>query len=116
MSGAYSRSKGQRGERLFRDLLRDEGYASADRNAQQYKGGSEECPDVLCKELSAFHFEVKFAEKLNVRAALDQAERDCGAKKMPIVAHKTSNRAWMITLPARVLFHLLRNAYPPTIT
>ena len=103
-----ARDKGQRGERLFRDLLREEGYASADRNAQQYKGGSHQCPDVLCDELSALHFEVKFVESLNVRSAVDQATRDAGPHKLPIVAHKTSAKPWLVTLSATHFFRILR--------
>lgn len=46
-----SRQKGKRGERLWRDQLREQGFTA--RRGQQYAGGIES-PDVICEELSIF--------------------------------------------------------------
>src|SRR5262245_23870546 len=69
-----SRQKGARGERLWRDELRANGYAA--RRGQQFSG-SPGSPDVVCEALPWIHFEVKVVEKLNVQAAMEQARRDC---------------------------------------
>ena len=93
-----SRDKGARGERLWRNVLRDAGYGSAQRG-QQFAGGTDS-PDVKCEELQDVHWEVKFVENLNVGKAIEQAIRDADGKKIPIVAHKKKNKPWLITLPA----------------
>ena len=99
-----SRQKGARGERLWRDELRANGYNA--RRGQQYSGGNDS-PDVFCEEMSD-HFwpEVKFVEKLNVRLAYAQAERDCDGEQIPYVAHKQSNKEWLVTMSADSFFAL----------
>jgi hypothetical protein len=44
------------------------------------------------------HQEVKFQERLNLRAAMEQSERDCREGEFPIVAHKTSRKEWLVTM------------------
>ena len=105
-----SREKGKRGERQWRDELRANGYVA--RRGQQF-AGSAESPDVVCDELRWIHFEVKAVERLNIRDAMDQAMRECGVRKTPIVAHKRSFRGWLVTMEAEVFFKLLRGALPP---
>jgi Holliday junction resolvase len=108
-----SREKGKRGERQWRDELRANGYHA--RRGQQYAGGGDS-PDVVCDELSFFHFEVKAVERLNIEVAMDQARRDqaglgsnaAGAAKMPVVAHKRCHRPWLVTMDAATFFRLLR--------
>ena len=109
-----SREKGKRGERQWRDELRANGYHA--RRGQQYAGGGDS-PDVVCDELSDFHFEVKAVERLNIEDAMDQARRDqaglgsnaAAAAKMPIVAHRRSRRQWLLTMDAATFFRLLRS-------
>lgn len=100
-----SRQKGKRGERLWRDELRAEGFTA--RRGQQYAGGIES-PDVVCEELSNLHMEVKFVENLNLDKACEQAMKDCGAKQW-IVAHKKNNKDWKVTMPASLFFKLMRD-------
>ena len=100
-----SREKGKRGERQWRDELRANGYHA--RRGQQYAGGGDS-PDVVCDELSFFHFEVKAVERLNIEAAMDQARRD-GKAKTPVVAHKRCHRPWLVTMDAATFFRLLRS-------
>src|SRR5437763_16554814 len=105
-----SREKGKRGERQWRDELRGNGYAA--RRGQQFSG-SPDSPDVVCDALPWIHFEVKAVEKLNIEDAMEQARRDSGTSKVPIVAHKRSFRPWLVTMDAETLFKFLRGALPP---
>ncbi len=100
-----SRQKGKRGERLWRDMLRAEGFTA--RRGQQYAGGNES-PDVICEELANLHQEVKFVENLNLDKAFEQAYRDASGKPF-IVAHKKSNKDWKVTMSADLFFKLLRD-------
>lgn len=99
-----SREKGKRGERLWRDELRENGYAA--RRGQQFSG-SPDSPDVVCQGLPWAHFEVKAVEKLNLEDAMDQARRDAG-RAVPIVAHKRNFRPWLVTMRASDWFRLVR--------
>jgi|SRR5581483_6142472 len=96
-----SRSKGCRGERQWRDVLREHGYNA--RRGAQYSGHSE-APDVICDDLP-FHWEVKVVEKLNIRKAMDQAIRDSKRIKYPAVAHKTNHGSWLVTMEADDFFN-----------
>ena len=113
-----SREKGKRGERLFRDLLRAEGYLQA-RRGQQFCG-SPDSPDVVCPELDFIFWEIKCVERLNIEDAMEQARRQArpapdahGPAQIPIVAHKRNFRRWLVTLDAEDLFKFLRGTLPP---
>jgi hypothetical protein len=103
-----SRNKGKRGERQWRDELRENGYAA--RRGQQFSG-SAESPDVVCDQLRWIHFEVKAVERLNIEDAMDQARHD-GGGKVPIVAHKRNFRPWLVTMDSETFFKLLRGDFP----
>lgn len=106
--------KGKIGEREWRDVLRSEGYLKA-RRGQQFSG-SPDSPDVVCEELAGLHFEVKRVEKLNVRAAMEQAAEDCGCK-VPVIAHRTNRGEWLVTMRAPDWFRILRGDIPtPSIS
>lgn len=98
------RAKGARGERLWRDQLREAGFTA--RRGQQFSGGTDS-PDVICEELKNLHMEVKFVEALNLQKACEQAERDAGLKAW-IVAHKRNRTDWKVTMDAGLFFQLLR--------
>lgn len=100
-----SRSKGARGERMWRDELRAAGFTA--RRGQQFAGGADS-PDVICSELAGLHQEVKFVESLNLENACTQAQRDGGGKPW-IVAHKRSRSGWKVTMEAELFFRLLRD-------
>lgn len=102
-----SKEKGKRGERLWRDMLRSAGFLKAYRS-QQF-AGSEHSADVNCPELPSLHFEVKFVEKLNVREAVRQVQRDCGSKT-PVVAHKTSREDWLVTMTASDFLSIIQRS------
>lgn len=95
MSG--SKSKGTRGEHEIEKILQDYGIR-AYRNDQIFKGGKEN-PDVSA-ELAGIplHIEVKRCERLNVPAAMHQAEDDAAENTLPIVAHRRNREKWMITI------------------
>ena len=92
-----SRAKGAAGEREFRDELRKRGYGGA-RRGQQYEGSSES-PDVICAELSEFHFEVKRVEAGNLYKWLEQAKTDAPARAIPVVVHRRNHKEWVAILP-----------------
>jgi hypothetical protein len=78
------------------------------RRGQQFSGGADS-PDVICEDLSHLHFEVKFVQSLNVRKAMVQAIRD-GKNKTPIVAHKTNNSPWLVTMTSDDFFKLIKES------
>lgn len=127
-----SRAKGARGERQWRDELRAHGYQA--RRGQQFSG-SPDSPDVVCDDLPWAHFEVKAVERLNIYDAIEQAQRDCGARtetshltpalspnggdggsarqKVALVAHRRNFRPWLVTMTSEVFFQFLRGVWPP---
>ena len=102
-----SRQKGVRGELLWRDVLRSQGYEAI--RGRQYSGGADS-PDVICN--LPFHFEVKFVEKLNIRDAMTQAKDDSPNDKTPVVAHKKKRDDWLVTMSAEDFFKILRGELP----
>jgi Holliday junction resolvase len=78
---------GKRGERGWRDELVAHGYDA--RRGQQFSG-SPDSPDVVCPQLSGFHFEVKAVERLTVNEAMAQAVEDAGDKTPAIPQFDTS--------------------------
>lgn len=92
--GRSQRDKGKRGERLLVLALREEGYDC--RRTSQYCGQSGDASDVV--GLPGIHIECKFVERLNVREALRQAQRDAKTGLLPGVFHKTSNAEWLVTM------------------
>lgn len=109
--GIFSRNKGKRGERLWAAVCRDHGFAAA-RRGVQYSGREGEADDVV--GLPGIHQEVKFVERLNLRDAMDQSKRDAAAAgkgALPIVAHKTSNCEWLVTMRAEDWFKLYQSYY-----
>lgn len=106
-----SREKGKRGEREFRDVLREAGYCKAHRG-QQFHGGSDS-PDVNCPELPDIHFEVKRCQKINPYAAVFQAEKDGHYKSFSVVAHKRNNQQWLAIMPMTDFLEIVRRSDLP---
>jgi len=107
-----SRAKGCRGEREWRDQLREAGFEA--RRGQQFHGGGES-PDVVCPSLPTIHFEVKRVEAGNPYNWHDQASADAG-KKIPVVAHKRNNHPWLCILKASDFLEILRRSDLPVST
>ena len=107
MMGRFSRDKGARAERQWRDICRAEGY-NAERGCQMYDKGSE-IADVI--GLPFIHVEVKNVERLNIREAMAQSINDAteeGRGNIPIVAHKKNRCPWLVTCRAEDWFRLYR--------
>lgn len=103
-----SRAKGAQAEREFRNVLRAHGYSSA-RRGQQFSG-SPDSPDVVCEELSQYHWEIKRTESLSLYPAMEQAIRDAGSEKTPVVAHRRNNKEWLVVLRADDFLKLVEQA------
>jgi Holliday junction resolvase len=99
-----SRAKGAVGERELANYLRERGFEA--RRGQQFSGGAGS-PDIVT-ELDNIHFECKRKETGNLYAWLDQAIRDAGDNKIPVVAHRRNNRDWVAILPLENLLALIR--------
>lgn len=104
MSKINSRSKGKRGEYQVRDMFIAHGFAA--RRGQQFQGGPDS-PDVVIPDLDAFlHVESKLVENLDLNKAVEQAQRD-GVEKLPVVFHKKSHKAWLVTMDVESFFELI---------
>ena len=92
--GLKEREKGARGERMLRDELRALGFEEVTRGFVW-----NHTSDLV--GLEDIHPEVKFVEKLNIRAALAQAEEEAEKRKdgMPTVFSKTSRKPWKTRMP-----------------
>lgn len=99
-----SRAKGAQAEREFRDKLREHGYSA--RRGQQFSG-SPDSPDVVCEDLPNIHWEVKRVENLSLYPAMEQAIRDSGPEKTPVVAHRRNGKEWLVVMRADDFFSLL---------
>lgn len=86
----FSRDKGARGEREFRDLLREHGFEA--RRGQQFAGGPDS-PDVVTD--CPVHFEVKRTESFST-SYLSQAEQDAHPLLQPVVAWKRNSAPWRV--------------------
>jgi Holliday junction resolvase len=90
-----SRAKGKRFEREAAKAI-TETFGVEARRGIQFKGG-DESPDIIT-DFKNLHFEVKAVEKLNLMEAFEQAKRDAGATKVPVVMHKKNRTGWFLTM------------------
>lgn len=103
--GKSQREKGARGERMFSALCQEHGYPTK-RGGQLYLKGSV-VADVV--GLRGIHIECKNVERLNYRAAMEQSAKDAaesGRGEIPILAHKSNKKPWMISMLAEDWFKL----------
>jgi Holliday junction resolvase len=101
--------KGKRGERAWRDKLREAGFLKSYRG-QQFQGGTDS-PDVVCPELPGIHFEVKYTQRLDLYGAVLQAITDTkGSDKIPVVAHRKNNAEWLVIMRADEWFSIVKEA------
>ncbi len=109
-TGKGRRNKGLAGEREGRDYLKEQGFPEATRGLGQSRGGGKEAAD--CLNVGDLHVEVKRVEKLNIHAALAQAERDTREATLgrtPIVLHRRNKDVWKVTLLADDFFSIYRD-------
>jgi len=102
-----SREKGKRGEREWRDFLRDVGFSQAKRG-QQHRGGPDS-PDVICEQFPVY-WEVKRAQALALIQWVEQAQTEAPEDKWPAVAHRKNGQPWLVTMNATEFFSLLFEA------
>lgn len=91
-----SRNKGKRGELELAHILKEYGYEA--RRGVQYSGANGDA-DVV--GLPGVHIECKRVEKLNLDAAMEQAQRDAREGEMPVVMHRKDRQGrqgWKVTL------------------
>lgn len=99
-----SKAKGKRGELELSRLFRSYGYDT--RRTAQYCGNTGDASDVV--GLPGIHQEVKRVERLDLTAAMSQAQRDKKPGELPIVAHRRNGEPWMVTMSAEDWFLLYR--------
>lgn len=87
-----SRAKGARAERELAHRLSELGFQC--RRGQQFSGIEGE--DVV--GLPMVHIECKAVERLNLRDAMAQSERDAKEDQIPVVMHKKNRKPWLVTL------------------
>lgn len=93
--GRMSRNKGKVGEReLARELSRVLGVSA--RRGVQYSGGPDS-PDIET-DIPDLHIECKRTEHFRLFEALEQAIRDAGSEKTPVVMHRPNRRPWVVVL------------------
>ena len=105
MSGKHSRDKGARAELKVAQLLRANGWPRAERNLSQSRDGG---VDIL-NGPEGLALEVKHnAKRVDVPAAMRQAEAAAGPHDIPVVLHRVDREPWRATLEATELLALLR--------
>jgi len=100
-----SRNKGKRGERMWAEMLRQNGWTEA-RRGQQFAGGTDS-PDVVAGPANT-HAEVKFREQHDPWGSMDQAEKDAAMNTIPYVAMKKNNKRWLVVLRAEDFLKLMQ--------
>ena len=90
-----SRAKGARAERNIANILREEYGFEQCRRGQQFSGLHGDADIVGIPHL---HCEVKNVQRLNVRNAMAQSERDAKEGEIPVVMHKKDRQPWLVTL------------------
>lgn len=92
--GAASRRKGKGGEREVAAILSAAGFECA-RGSRNGVAGAE---DLAHDCLPGVWFEIKRVERLNVPAAMEQAARDAGPYRSPVVLHRRNRGEWLATV------------------
>ena len=106
--GRMSRNKGKIGEReLSRELSRVLGVTAC--RGVQYSGGPDS-PDIVT-DIPRLHIECKRTESFRLFEALDQAIRDAGSHKTPVVMHRPNRRPWIVVLRLDDLPELARQIH-----
>ena len=94
MSGRKSQRKGRGAELELARLLQEHGFSVQPGAAVSYGA----TPDLV--GLPGIHIECKRNERLNIHAAMAQAERDADHFRdgLPVVFHRRNRSNWMVTM------------------
>lgn len=101
-----SREKGKRGERKWRDMLRDEGFQAERTGWKQSRGGGGDVPDVQSDDLD-IHFEVKNVKAFRPSESIAQAINDSDGKPVAVVWLRERQEA-LVVMPASHWFQTVR--------
>ena len=105
--GAGQRRKGHDFERWLVQRFREALPHVTVRRGLQSRSGKEEA-DV---EVPPFWVEAKRGKKPNVRAALDQAESDAPAGRIPVAVIRDDRASPFVVLPLEYFLVMVRHAY-----
>jgi Holliday junction resolvase len=101
-----SKQKGARGERAWRDKLREHGY-DAHRSCQ-YSGKSPDGTSADVHSELPFHFEVKHCERWPIQDWISQAKSDAQRSGLPwIIAAKRNHAPFTVMMDADTFFAML---------
>jgi hypothetical protein len=103
VSPLNSRAKGAQGEREFIAKHLAPYWPDACRNLDQFKADKRDCLNV-----AGVHFQIKRTERLEVWAAIAQAEGEAAGTDLPVVAFRRNRSRWYCVLDAAELVALLR--------
>jgi len=98
-----SRAKGARGEREFIERHLLDYWPQAKRNLDQF---GDDKRDVV--RVAGCHFQIKRTERLELWAAIHQAEQEAFPTDLPIVAFRRNRSRWYCVIEAHELIALLR--------
>lgn len=101
--GLHSKNKGKVGEREVAAVLKRHGFDA--RRGQQFSGG-DDSPDVK-HDMEGFHIEVKRTERLNLNAAIAQANEDKTDKETALVVHRSNRQPWLVTMEFEAFVKLM---------
>ena len=101
-----SKAKGSAGELEWVNFLKGYGYTA--RRTQQFCGKGDDSADVVCEELTGYHFEVKRTENCSPYKYLAQAIDDAKHDRIPIVSHRQNNKEWIVILRASDFMELVK--------
>jgi len=97
-----SRAKGKRGELEFIDRHLAPHWPDACRNLDQY---GDDKRDVA--RVAGIHFQIKRVERLELWAAIGQAEQEALGADLPVVAFRRNRSHWYCIVPAGEFVALL---------
>lgn len=98
-----SRRKGARGELEFINNHLRPFWPDACRNIDQFGPRKEDCLNVV-----GVHWQIKRTERLELWAAIKQAETEAAQTDLPVVAFRRNKSKWYCVLEASELVALLR--------
>ena len=105
-----SKQKGNRREREFAEICREQGFIEA-RRTQQFCGNSgTDSSDVV--GLPYIHCEVKGTQATSFNQFLKQAKRDSkkkGKDELPVVFYKRNNQPWMAVMDLEDWFKVYKS-------
>lgn len=101
-----SRAKGKRGELEFIREHLLEFWPECKRNLDQFKGDGRDC-----LEAGDLHWQIKRTERLELWAAIKQAETEADEGHLPLVAFRRNNSPWYVCGRAGLLVPVLAKEF-----